>query len=66
MDFIVLLIIFGVISALGKNNKKQIQNKRPGSSFSTEPKTSKSLSKLQTPSDILFPPQKAENRFRTA
>jgi len=33
MDFIVLLIIFGVISALGKSNKKQIQNKRPGSSF---------------------------------
>lgn len=33
MDFIVMLIIFGVISALGKNNKKQIQNKRPGSSF---------------------------------
>ena len=33
MDFIVMLIIFGVISALGKNKKKQIQNKRQGSSF---------------------------------
>lgn len=34
MDLIILLIIFGVISALGKNSKKQVQNKRPGSSLS--------------------------------
>lgn len=41
MDFIVMLIIFGVISALGKSTKKQPQSKRPGSSFpqSQRPRT---------------------------
>lgn len=32
MDFIVMLIIFGVISALGKNSKKQPQNRKQGTS----------------------------------
>lgn len=39
MDFIIMLILFGVISAIGKSNKKQIQNKKTGSSLQQNQRT---------------------------